>query len=194
MKIVGSGTELNGAPATHNALFKVKNSTMHTIKAVFILTASLALAGTAQAQAPIIIFDSGSTGALGDLVITNDTTIVLPVDGILHYKSVTIKNNAAVGFIKNANNTPIYILSQGDVSIGGQIYVSGGDGNSFGPGLGGPGGFDGGRRGVNTVPPGDGQGPGGGAAGAGHKRFDLLRGRLVTTARPDLLAPWMNHD
>ena len=138
---------------------------MHTLKTVLILTASLALAGTAQAQAPIIIFDSGSTGALGDLVVTNDTTIVLPVDGILNYKSVTIKNNAAVGFIKNANNTPIYILSQGDVSIGGQIYISGGDGNSFGPGLGGPGGFDGGRRGVNTVPPGDGQGPGGGAAG-----------------------------
>ena len=137
---------------------------MHLTKS-FLLGAALACVGIVQGQAPIIAFDSGSNGSLGDVEINKDTTIVLPVDGILHYKSLIIKSNASVGFIKNANNTPVYILSQGDVSIGGAIYVSGGDGNSSGPGLGGPGGFDGGRRGVASVPPGDGQGPGGGGAG-----------------------------
>lgn len=113
-----------------------------------------------------VVFDSGSNGSRGDMVITNNTTIILPPDGILHYKSFKILNNAAVGFVKNANNTPVYLLSQGDISIGGMIYVSGGDSlGDRGPGLGGPGGFDGGRRGISTALPGDGQGPGGGRAG-----------------------------
>ena len=118
------------------------------------------------ALAQNINFDSGSTGALGDVVITNDTTIVLPPDGILHYKSFTLQGGAAVSFVKNAHNTPVYLLSQGDVVLEGRIYVSGGgSAGQFGPGLGGPGGFDGGRRGAGLMPPGDGQGPGGGRAG-----------------------------
>lgn len=124
----------------------------------------LALAAPARAQT--VEFDSGSTGALGDVVITNDTTIVLPADGVLHYQSFTVKNGAAVRFIKNAHNTPVYLLSQGDVVIEGRIFVPGtGSAGQFGPGLGGPGGFDGGGRGAGTMPPGDGQGPGGGRAG-----------------------------
>ena len=120
----------------------------------------------ALAQAQNVAFDSGSTGALGDVVITNNTSLLLPADGVLHYKSFTLKDGASVGFIKNAHNTPVYLLSQGDVVIEGKIYVSGGgSGGQFGPGLGGPGGFDGGRRGAGTMPPGDGQGPGGGRAG-----------------------------
>jgi hypothetical protein len=125
------------------------------------------LAAPALLQAQVVQFDSGSTGALGDVVITNDTTIVLPADGVLHYKSLQVLNNAAVGFTKNAHNTPVYILSQGDVEIQGRIYVSGGgSAGAYGPGTGGPGGFDGGRRGVAGMPPGDGQGPGGGRAGS----------------------------
>ncbi len=124
-----------------------------------------ALASPAIAQN--INFDSGSTGALGDVVITNDTTIVLPPDGTLHYQSFTVQGGVAVRFIKNAHNTPVYLLSQGDVVIEGRIYVSGGgSAGQFGPGFGGPGGFDGGRRGSGPMPPGDGQGPGGGRAGA----------------------------
>jgi len=124
------------------------------------------LALTSFARAQTVEFNAGSTGALGDVVITNDTQIVLPADGVLHYKSFTIVSNAAVSFIKNANNTPVYLLSQGEVTIGGRIYVSGGgSGGDRGPGLGGIGGFDGGRRGVDELPPGDGQGPGGGLAG-----------------------------
>lgn len=127
-------------------------------------------AGLAALAAPVVAqninFDSGSTGALGDVVITNDTTLVLPPDGRLHYKSFTLQRGAALRFIKNAHNTPVYLLSQGDVVIEGGIFVSGGgSAGQFGPGLGGPGGFDGGRRGAGTMPPGDGQGPGGGRAG-----------------------------
>lgn len=124
----------------------------------------LALAPPTLAQN--INFDSGSTGALGDVVITNDTTIVLPPDGMLHYKSFTLQGGAALRFIKNAHNTPVYLLSQGDVVIEGRIFISGGgSAGQFGPGWGGPGGFDGGHRGAGTMPPGDGQGPGGGRAG-----------------------------
>ncbi len=121
----------------------------------------------AQGQAPTVDFNCGSTGALGDAVITNDTAIILPADGVLNYKSFQVLNGVSVGFIKNANNTPVYLLSQGDVLIAGRIYVSGGSSlGDNGPGLGGPGGFDGGRRGVDALPPGDGQGPGGGRAGS----------------------------
>lgn len=135
-----------------------------TLRLPVLAAGCLALAGPVLAQN--VNFDSGSTGALGDVVITNETTIVLPPDGVLHYKSLAIRNQAAVRFIKNAHNTPVYLLSQGDVVIEGRIFVSGGgSAGQFGPGLGGPGGFDGGRRGAGTMPPGDGQGPGGGKAG-----------------------------
>jgi hypothetical protein len=150
--------------------------------------AACLLALPAWAQAPVVEFDSGSTGALGDVVITNDTTIILPADGVLHYRSFRVTNEVVVGFVKNANNTPVYLLSQGDISIHGRIYVSGGgSAGVLGPGLGGPGGFDGGRRGVGTLPPGDGQGPGGGRAGseAGSNQPD--------SAGPGVfLQPWGN--
>lgn len=144
---------------------KTCNATPAILPALACLAAGL-LACPARLAAQTVDFDSGSTGALGDVVITNDTTIVLPADGVLHYKSLAIRNRASVSFIKNAHNTPVYILSQGDVIIEGRIFVSGsGSAGQFGPGLGGPGGFDGGRRGLGDMPPGDGQGPGGGRAG-----------------------------
>lgn len=118
--------------------------------------------GALQAQT---VFDSGSTGALGDLVITNDTQIALPPDGVLHYRSFSLTGGKTVTFTRNANNTPVYLLSQGDVSIEGTINIDGGSGNGAGPGLGGPGGFDGGRRSNGSQPPGDGNGPGAGKAG-----------------------------
>jgi hypothetical protein len=146
---------------------------------------------SALGQAPTIDFNSGSNGSLGDVVIDTDTTIILPADGILHYKSFQVLKEVAVGFVKNANNTPVYLLSQGDVVIKGRIYISGGgSAGDRGPGLGGPGGFDGGRRGVDALPPGDGQGPGGGRAGnhsgsntegsAGNGNFINLHGNGST--------------
>lgn len=110
-------------------------------------------------------FESGSNGALGDVVITNDTQMLLPPDGRLHFKSFAVRQGATLSFLKNANNTPVYLLSQGDVLIAGVIGVDGGWGNQVGPGLGGPGGFDGGRRGAGPNPAGDGHGPGAGRIG-----------------------------
>lgn len=129
-----------------------------------ILGCAALLGGLAIGQT--IDFDAGSTGALGDVVITNDTQILLPADGRLHYKSFAVVEGINVSFIRNAQNTPVYLLSQGDITLDGRLYVSGGGSmGDRGPGLGGPGGFDGGKRGVGELPPGDGQGPGGGRAG-----------------------------
>lgn len=134
--------------------------------AALLALAPLVAAVSAHAQTPSIDFDSGSTGALGDVVITNTTTIILPADGVLHYRSFRVLNDVVVSFVKNAHNTPVYLLSQGDVLLQGRLTVSGwGSLGANGPGLGGPGGFDGGQRGVGDRPPGDGQGPGGGRAG-----------------------------
>jgi len=138
---------------------------LHRLLAGLAGLAAWLLALPASGQAPTVEFNAGSTGALGDVVITNDTTIVLPADGILHYKSFTVTNDAVIHFIKNANNTPVYLLSQGDVTLHGRLNLAGGGGGSSGPGLGGPGGSDGGRRGAGGMAPGDGQGPGGGRAG-----------------------------
>ena len=80
------------------------------------LLAGLLGAATSLLQAQTVTFDSGSNGSLGDVVITNDTQIVLPADGILHYKSFTLLNDASLSFIKNAYNTPVYLLSQGGLS------------------------------------------------------------------------------
>ncbi|MCP5517328.1 MAG: hypothetical protein H7A45_08745 [Verrucomicrobiales bacterium] len=124
------------------------------------------LAGRLWSQTPSVVFDCGSTGELGDVVIDAPTLIALPPDGILHYRSLHVQSGGSVSFIKNAANTPVYILSQGDVTIEGVLIVAGGNsGGSAGPGLGGPGGFDGGQHASGEAPPGDGRGPGGGRAG-----------------------------
>lgn len=122
------------------------------------LMASLAIAMTDAAD-----FDSGSTGALGDVHITDDTTVDMPADGIFHVKSLTIDANKTLRFNKNPLNTPVYILSQGDIVINGAIDLSGAWGNGGSPGKGGPGGFDGGFGGYGNGDHnqgGDGTGPG----------------------------------
>lgn len=131
------------------------------------LAATLATAGFLTVSAHAQGFDAGSNGSLGDVVITNDVQIPLPPDGRLHFKSLTVVSNAYVSFTRNANNTPVYILSQGDVLLEGRLDVSGGNPFAGGPGLGGNGGFDGGRPGVGEMLPGDGRGPGAGKAGSG---------------------------
>lgn len=144
------------------------------------LAATLVLAGT-QAQAAV---NSGSTGANGALTPTASQTVTLPADGVLHYTRVEIPAGVTITFTKNKLNTPVYMLVQGDVIINGTIDIRGGDAKHSGtymdgvlsddgqPGLGGPGGFDGGRGGredagyrAEVVNGGAGQGPGGGAGG-----------------------------
>ena len=110
------------------------------------------------------LFNSGSTGALGPLTFSAMSTarhITLPVDGKLNYTTVNIPAGVTVTFIKNAANTPVYMLAQGNVTINGTISVNGTGGSAV-PGQGGPGGFNGGYGSTVTDPGGRGLGPGGG--------------------------------
>jgi hypothetical protein len=111
-------------------------------------------------------FNAGSNGSLGDVVLAASTNIALPPDGILHFASLRVESGATVTFTRNARNTPVYILSQGDVVVNGSINVSGSRRTPNAGGVGGPGGFDGGNPGFGAeTPPGDGYGPGGGKGG-----------------------------
>jgi hypothetical protein len=114
-----------------------------------------------------------------------NTVVTLPPDGILDYASVTIPAGVTVSFTKNAGNTPIVIRTYGNVTIEGVIDVrptlaptnsgASGDGNigdDGQPGVGGPGGYDGGFGGSSPLfggvawqTGGAGKGPGGGGAG-----------------------------
>ena len=118
-------------------------------------------AGVLHAQS----FDTGSDGSLGHLHITNSLVLDLPADGRLKVRSLVVESGSFLYFRPNAANTPVYILSQGDVRIAGQINVAGEsvDRNQISGGLGGPGGFRGGNRASDGMDAGAGQGPGGGS-------------------------------
>lgn len=126
------------------------------------------------------LFDSGSSGAYGPMNITTNTILNLPADGIFHCTTITVASGATLRFNRNSNNTPVYLLATGDVSIAGTIDVSGGNAptNTHIGGIGGPGGFDGGWPGDNLVFPGYGYGPGGGRGGA--KSLGTTRGEPGT--------------
>lgn len=126
------------------------------------LITALGLAGPLYGQS----FDAGSDGSLGDVVITNNTTLNLPPDGKLHFRNLTVNSGATLSFNRNVRNTPVFILSQSNVVVNGTINVDGGAQTLNTGGLAGPGGFDGGKPGFGAeVPPGDGYGPGGGHGG-----------------------------
>ena len=128
--------------------------------------------------APVLAFDSTSTGADGALAPNVDTEIQLPPSGILNYTSINIPAGVTVRFKRNALNTPATLLVRDDATILGAIDVSGkiaadsygaGSGNTADdglPGAGGPGGFIGGLGGKADIPgprmPQAGIGPGGG--------------------------------
>ena len=124
--------------------------------------AALSLAEALHGQS----FDAGSNGSLGDVVITTNTTLKLPDDGKLHFKNLTVNSGVTLSFNRNVHNTPVFILSQSNVVVDGTISVDGANLTVNTGGLGGPGGFDGGKPGFGAeVPPGFGYGPGGGPAG-----------------------------
>lgn len=115
--------------------------------------------------APAVAFDSGSTGSDGALAPNVDTEIILPADGVLNYTSIDIPTGVTVRFARNALNTPATLLVAGNATIAGSIDVSGlgapdsngaGNGNVADdglPGIGGPGGYQGGLAGtIDTVP------------------------------------------
>ena len=121
-------------------------------------------------------FSAGSDGSLGAVTITSNVTMDLPPDGRLKFVSLTVNAGRTLRFNKNPLNTPVRILSQGDVTILGSINIDGSTATTGAPGIGGPGGFDGGfggyGNGANTVG-GDGTGPGRGrnVEGAAHPFF-----------------------
>lgn len=110
-------------------------------------------------------FTSGSTGADGPLVVNANTNIVLPASGVLNYTTVNIAANRTVTFTRNDANTPVHILATGNVTIAGDINVSGSSGNNVKGGESGPGGFNGGSPGSVSTPAGAGYGPGAGRGG-----------------------------
>jgi hypothetical protein len=124
-----------------------------------------------------LAFSSGSTGADGAFSPTASMVLPLPPNGILNFTTVNIPADVTVTFQRNATNTPVVMLATGNVIIEGTIDLSGTAsanntffGNDGQPGLGGPGGYDGGLGGLpvgtTTIQGGSGLGPGGGGAGA----------------------------
>lgn len=125
---------------------------------------------------------SGSTGADGAFNPTVSQSVQLPDSGVFNYTSVNIPAGVTITYKKNAANTPVTLLASGDVTIAGTINVGAtapADANDIsGPGLGGPGGYNGGRGGQAGGDAGNwvngsggpnigraGVGPGGGAPG-----------------------------
>lgn len=127
-------------------------------------------------------YSSGSTGVDGIFNPTTSQSIQLPPDGLFNYTSVNIPAGVVITYIKNAANTPVTILSSGDVTIAGTIDVSATQPLSVSDaGIGGPGGYNGGRGGqpggaasawtTNWTTPNIGRsgiGPGGGSPGPVH--------------------------
>lgn len=111
-------------------------------------------------------FNSGSTGADGPFEPTTSIALQIPESGVLNYTTVTIPTGVIVTFKKNSQNTPVTILATGDVTINGYINLDGSAGNYIIPGIGGPGGFDGGQGGAAYQIGRRGEGPGGGGGGS----------------------------
>lgn len=99
----------------------------------------------AVASAQSLTLDLGGTGTYGPLNVTSNTTITLPPDGVIQATSVNIAAGATLKFTRNARNTGVIIVSQGDVVIDGTIDVSGSAGTVGAAGAGGPGGGNGGN-------------------------------------------------
>lgn len=151
------------------------------VKGVIVKKMNLGLMSIGLALTPIFSFavvNSGSTGTDGAFSPTVNTEVVLPPSGILNYTTVNIPTGVTVTFKKNATNTPVVVLASGNVTIAGAINLNGTDGKPTGaagdgvlgddgiPGVGGPGGYDGGRGGaVGRFEGGAGLGPGGGGGG-----------------------------
>jgi len=129
-----------------------------------LVTASFLFSIDTLAQA----FRSGSNGSYGAISTgSSSVTLDVPPDGIFHCTTIQVGGGGVLRFRRNALNTPVYLLATGDVTVSGTIELPGGRGSASAPGLGGPGGFDGGSPGSVGLPGGDGHGPGGGKAGSG---------------------------
>jgi hypothetical protein len=137
---------------------------MNPILGIFALSLFSAVSAGAQT------ISSGADGAL-DLAAMNctDCVVQLPPTGVLNYTTVNVPGGKTLRFKPNLSNTPVVLLAQGDVNVGGVIDVSQDaawfvvDPQRVNNGLvrlPGPGGFFGGANGQ------PGFGPGGGAPNA----------------------------
>lgn len=111
----------------------------------------LALTLSVASSCALAAFNSGSSGVDGAFNPTENQVIQLPPSGVFNYTSVNIPAAVTITYKKNAANTPVVILASGDVTIAGKIDVSAtlpvDPADISGPGLAGPGGYDGGRGG-----------------------------------------------
>ena len=135
------------------------------MKRTLLLIRAIAIIALSATSTTAWGFNSGSTGADGAFNPTADIEIQLPADGILNYTTINIPAGVTVTFTKNNDNTPVYILATGDVTIAGTISVNGTNPSGIYPGQSGPGGFGGGVGGTYSLAGGKGLGPGGGNPG-----------------------------
>lgn len=138
-----------------------------------VLYISLSLACLLPASAQ---FNSGSTGADGPLDLSTMPcsyvcTVQLPESGVLNYTTVFVHPSRQLVFRRNSRNTPVTILAQGNVTIGGSILVAG---ENLTPG---PGGFYGGGESFSTAGN-PGFGPGGGVWGSDNTKHGSWVGPL----------------
>lgn len=112
-------------------------------------------------------FSSGSTGADGALDTSTMNCpssicfVQLPESGILNYTTINIASGKVLLFRPNSRNSPVTLLAQGNVIIGGElsvsspcIYFSPGNPDCLTGREPGPGGFYGGQQGQNGFGPG----------------------------------------
>jgi hypothetical protein len=73
-------------------------------------------------------FPSGSTGADGALDLAamscTDCLVQFPLGGVLNYTTVNVPGGKTLRFNPNLSNTPVVLLAQGDVTVGGVVDVS----------------------------------------------------------------------
>ncbi len=111
----------------------------------------------------------GGTPLFPELPCTLLVPLREPPNHVFNFTTVDVGPGVTVKFIRNASNTPVFILAAGAVDIDGTIDVSGGRGTrSASAARGGPGGFDGGIAGRTSgagtsATGGSGSGPGGGS-------------------------------
>jgi len=144
----------------------------------------LLLLTLAPSSARAAAFSSGSTGADGPLLVTNNINLVVPADGVFNFTTIDVAAGANLTLRRHEMNTPVYFLATSNVTINGIIDVSGYQGLASGGGEGGPGGFDGGTPPSDPVPAGDGYGPGGGKGGGIYNQSGYQFAGAYGTATP----------
>ena len=88
-------------------------------------------------------FDAGSDGSYGPLLVTagNTLQVTLPPDGVIRATDITVETGGVLRFQTNTNNTPVYLLAQGDIRIDGTLDIAGRPATADVGGFAGPGGW-----------------------------------------------------